>query len=208
MMLGFFCLNFVIYFFITWFPSYLVQTRGFSLKSLGTLGMIPALISIPGGWLGGIVSDALYKRGWSLTKSRKTCMVGGMLLSSIITLSAFTTSIYVMLASFGIAYGSLAFAAASIWSLPGDVAPTPDYVASISGIQNFASNLAGIVITTFTGFMLALTKGSFTIPLIVAGGFCFLGAFSYLVIVGKIEPLQIPGDQSLDVAESQGAGGR
>jgi len=196
MMLGFFCLNFVIYFFITWFPSYLVQTRGFSLKSLGTLGMIPALISIPGGWLGGFVSDALYRRGWSLTASRKTCMVGGMLMSSVITLSAFTSDVYLMLACFGIAYGSLAFAAASIWSLPADVAPTPHHVASISGIQNFASNLAGIVITTFTGVMVALTKGSFTIPLIVAGGFCFLGAFSYLVIVGKIEPLPTrPGER-------------
>ncbi|WP_133651107.1 MFS transporter [Paraburkholderia flava] len=189
MMLGFFCLNFVIYFFITWFPSYLVQTRGFSLKSLGTLGMVPALISIPGGWLGGYVSDALYRRGWSLTASRKTCMVGGMLMSSVITLSAFTSDVYLMLAFFGIAYGSLAFAAASIWSLPADVAPTPRHVASIGGIQNFASNLAGIVITTFTGIMVSMTKGSFTIPLVVAGGFCFLGAFSYLVIVGKIEPL-------------------
>ncbi|KMZ11112.1 D-galactonate transporter, partial [Candidatus Burkholderia humilis] len=73
MMLGFFCLNFVIYFFITWFPSYLVQAHGFSLKSLGTLGMIPALMSIPGGWLGGWVSDTLFKRGWSLTAARKTC---------------------------------------------------------------------------------------------------------------------------------------
>jgi ACS family D-galactonate transporter-like MFS transporter len=189
MMLGFFCLNFVIYFFITWFPSYLVQTRGFSLKSLGTLGTIPALMSIPSGWLGGYVSDALYRRGWSLTASRKTCMVGGMLMSSVITLSAFTSNIYLMLACFGVAYGSLAFAAASIWSLPADVAPTPNHVASLSGIQNFASNLAGIVITTFTGVMVALTKGSFTIPLIVAGGFCFLGAFSYLVIVDRVEPL-------------------
>jgi MFS transporter, ACS family, D-galactonate transporter len=194
MMLGFFCLNFVIYFFITWFPSYLVQTRGFSLKSLGTLGMIPALISIPGGWLGGYVSDALFRRGWSLTAARKTCMVGGMLMSSVITLSAFTSDVYLMLAFFGIAYGSLAFAAASIWSLPGDVAPTQDHVASISGIQNFASNLAGIVITTFTGVMVAMSKGSFTIPLVVAGGFCILGAFSYLVIVGRIEPLSIPAD--------------
>jgi Na+/melibiose symporter-like transporter len=134
-------------------------------------------------------------------------MVGGMLLSSIITLSAFTTSTYVMLASFGIAYGSLAFAAASIWSLPGDVAPTPDYVASIGGIQNFASNLAGIVITTFTGFMVQITKGSFTIPLVVAGGFCFLGAFSYLVIVGKIEPLRIRDAEARDIAASQGAEG-
>lgn len=191
MMLGFFCLNFVIYFFITWFPSYLVQARGFSLSSLGTLGMIPALMAIPSGWLGGWVSDALYRRGWSLTAARKTCMVGGMLMSSIITLSAFTSNTYLMLVFFGIAYGSLAFAAASIWSLPSDVAPTPDYVASIGGIQNFASNLAGIVITTFTGVMLALTKGSFTIPLVVAGGFCFLGAFSYLVLVGRVEPLPI-----------------
>ncbi|MGF6638751.1 MFS transporter [Paraburkholderia sp. MM6662-R1] len=191
MMLGFFCLNFVIYFFITWFPSYLVQTRGFSLKSLGTLGMIPALIAIPGGWLGGYVSDALFRRGWSLTAARKTCMVGGMLVSSVITLSAFTENTYLMLAFFGIAYGSLAFAAASIWSLPCDVAPTPRHVASIGGIQNFASNLAGIVITTFTGVMVAMTKGSFTIPLVVAGGFCFLGAFSYLFIVGRIEPLSL-----------------
>jgi ACS family D-galactonate transporter-like MFS transporter len=191
MMLGFFCLNFVIYFFITWFPSYLVQTRGFSLKSLGTLGMIPALIAIPGGWLGGYVSDALFRRGWSLTAARKTCMVGGMLLSSVITLSAFTENTYLMLAFFGIAYGSLAFAAASIWSLPCDVAPTPRHVASIGGIQNFASNLAGIVITTFTGVMVAMSKGSFTIPLVVAGGFCVLGAFSYLVIVGRIEPLTL-----------------
>ncbi|WP_027797583.1 MFS transporter [Paraburkholderia acidipaludis] len=189
MMLGFFCLNFVIYFFITWFPSYLVQTRGFSLKSLGSLGMIPALISIPGGWLGGWASDALVRRGWSLTAARKTCMVGGMLASSTITLSAFTSDTWLMLACFGISYGSLAFAAASIWALPADVAPTPGHVASIGGIQNFASNIAGIVITTFTGVMVALTKGSFTIPLVVAGGFCVLGAFSYLVIVGRIEPL-------------------
>ena len=191
MMLGFFSLNFVIYFFITWFPSYLVQAHGFSLKSLGTLGMIPALVSIPGGWVGGYVSDALYRRGWSLTAARKSCMVGGMLLSSVITLSAFTSNIYLVLTFFSIAYGSLGFAAPCIWSLPGDVAPTPDHVGSIGGIQNFASNLAGIVITTFTGAMLAITKGSFTIPLCVAGGFCVLGACSYLFLVGKIEPLAL-----------------
>ncbi|WP_233887389.1 MFS transporter [Paraburkholderia flagellata] len=192
MMLGFFCLNFVIYFFITWFPSYLVEARGFSLKSLGTLGTLPAIASIPGGWLGGWLSDTLVKRGWSLTAARKTCIVGGMLLSSVITLTGIVKDVYVMLALFAIAYGSLAAAAASIWSLPADVAPTPRHVASLAGIQNFASNLAGIALTTFTGVMLQLTRGSFTIPLVVAGGFCVLGAVSYLVIVGRIEPLQAP----------------
>jgi sugar phosphate permease len=70
MMIGFFCLNFVIYFFITWFPTYLVQARGFSLGQLGTLGLLPGLVAIPSGWLGGVTSDALYRRGWSLTAAR------------------------------------------------------------------------------------------------------------------------------------------
>ena len=43
-----------------------------------------------------------------------------------------------MLACFAVAYGSLAFTAASVWSLPADVAPSPGHVASIGGIQNFA----------------------------------------------------------------------
>jgi len=189
MMIGFFCLNFVIYFFITWFPTYLIEVRGFSLKELGTLGSLPALAAIPSGWLGGFASDWLYRRGWSLTAARKTCLVGGMLTSSVIALSPFVQSIGVTLALLALSYGSLAFAAASIWSLPADVAPTPDHVGSIAGIQNFASNLAGIITSTFTGVMVSITQGSFVIPLVVAGAFSLLGAFSYLFIVGRIEPL-------------------
>lgn len=192
MMLGFFCFNLANYFFITWFPAYLIQAHGFSLKDLGTLGMIPALTAIPAGWLGGYVSDSLYRRGWSLTAARKTCMVGGMLMSSVIMVSAFTTNIYLLIGCLALSYGSLAFTGASIWSLPGDVAPSPGHVASIGGIQNFASNLAGIVITTFTGFMLQLTHGSFAVPLMLAGGACVLGAFSYLFVVGTLEPFPLP----------------
>lgn len=191
MMLGFFCLNFTIYFFITWFPAYLMQTRGFSLFKLGTLGVLPAMCAIPGGWLGGIMSDCLYRRGWSLTRARKSCLVGGMLASSVITLSVFATSTWVCLMFFSLAYASLAFTGAIVWTLPAEVAPSQAHVASIAGIQNFAANLGGIVISTFTGLMLSMTHGSFMIPLCVAGALCLLGAFSYLCIVGEIEPLPI-----------------
>ncbi|HTB44578.1 MAG TPA: MFS transporter, partial [Acetobacteraceae bacterium] len=189
MMIGFFCLNFAIYFFITWFPTYLVQARGFSLTQLGTLGALPGVLAIPGGWFGGFASDSLYRRGWSLTAARKTCLVGGMLMSSVITLSAFAPNIYVCLALFALSYASLAFTGASIWSLPADVAPTQAHVASIGGIQNFASNLAGIVISTFTGLMLWITSGSFAVPLTAAGAICILGACVYLFMLGEIKPL-------------------
>jgi ACS family D-galactonate transporter-like MFS transporter len=87
MMLGFFCLNFDIYFFITWFPSYLVNAREFDLLQLGFYGTIPALVAIPGGWIGGLVSDSLVRRGVNLTVARKVCLVGGMLFSSVIALA-------------------------------------------------------------------------------------------------------------------------
>lgn len=189
MMIGFFCLNFVIYFFITWFPSYLLEARGFSLKQLGTLGVLPALAAIPGGWFGGFISDYLFRRGWSLTKARKTCLVTGMLLSSVIAFAAVVPSTGAALILLAISYASLAATGASIWSLPADVAPTKAHVASIGGIQNFASNVAGVVTAAFTGFMLGISGGSYLVPLAAAGGMCLLGAFSYLFIVGPIEPL-------------------
>lgn len=189
MMIGLFCLNFAIYFFITWFPSYLLQSRGFSLASLGTLGMLPALVAIPGGWLGGYVSDALFRRGWSATAARKTCLVGGMLASSSIALSALVDNVGLCLALFSLSYAGLSFAGANVWTLVGEVAPSPAHVASIGGIQNFAGNLAGIFITTFTGVMLSITRGSFVVPLVAAGTLCVVGALSYLFLVGRVEPL-------------------
>jgi len=189
MMLGFFCLNFVIYFFSTWFPTYLVQARGFDLKKMGLVGMIPALVAVFGGYLGGYVSDRLVRSGMRLTLARKIPLVGGMFMSSSIGLSVLVESTTAAIALMSLSYASLAFAAASIWSLPADVAPTRNHVGSIGGIQNFASNLAGVCITTFVGVMLAKT-GGFVVPLVVAGGFSLLGAFSYLVIVPEIKPLE------------------
>ena len=189
LMIGMFCLNFAIYFFITWFPSYMLQARGFSLAALGTLGMAPALSAIIGNWLGGLSSDRLLKMGWSATRARKTCLVGGMLVASSIGISAFVDSVYVCLALFALAYASLSFTGANTWTVVSEMAPSPGHVASMGGIQNFAGNLAGIMISTFTGVMLAITKGSFMVPLATAGGLCVVGALSYLFVVGKVEPL-------------------
>lgn len=191
MMIGFFCLNFVFYFYITWFPSYLVEAHGFSLKQLGLLGMLPGLAAIPAAWLGGYTSDQLFRRGWSLTAARKTCLVGGMLCSSVIALSAFVHSTVAALLCFTVAYASIAFTGANIWSLPGDVAPTSGHIASLAGIQNCAANLSGIVTSTFTGLMLTITGGSYVVPLCVSGLLCLGGALSYLFLVGPIEPLPV-----------------
>lgn len=187
MMIGFFCLNFAIYFFITWFPTFLMKARHFTLEDVRVYGLFPALFAIPFGWIGGAVSDALLSRGWSATRARKTCLVGGMLVSCIIAFAPLVESSASALVLMGISYAALAFTAANIWTLPGEVAPSASSVALIGGLQNGAANLAGIGISMFTGAMLSLTHGSFVLPLGVAGALCIVGALSYLFLMGPVE---------------------
>jgi ACS family D-galactonate transporter-like MFS transporter len=112
-----------------------------------------------------------------------------MLMASSIGLSAFVNSAAVSLTLLSLAYASLAFTGANVWAVGSEIAPTPAHVASIGAIQNFAGNLTGIMIATFTGVMVLLDGGSFLVPLALAGSLCVVGAFSYLFIVGKVEPL-------------------
>jgi ACS family D-galactonate transporter-like MFS transporter len=190
MMIGFFCLNFAIYFFITWFPTYLTDARGFSLLKTGFFGVIPALVAMLGGWLGGWASDRIYDRTGDLNKARKVCLVGGMLFSSVIALAVVVPSAAAALFLLSVCYGSLAFAAASVWSLPADVSPTQDQVASIGGIQNFASNIAGVGSPFFVGALYDLT-GSFVVPLVVVGCIAVLGALTYALVIRRVEPLPL-----------------
>jgi MFS transporter, ACS family, D-galactonate transporter len=191
MALGFFCLSFVIYFYITWFPTYLREARGFSALQVGTLGMIPPLIAAVGGWCGGLLSDRLYRRGMSLTAARKIPIVTGMAGSSVIFLAAIAPDTTTAVALLSLSYASLAFAAAGVWALPGDVAPSPGLVGSLGGIQNCASNIAGIVLGPLMGYILDFTGNDYVLCLSIAAGVGLFGAFVYWFVVGRIEPLPL-----------------
>jgi sugar phosphate permease len=191
MMLGNFCIAFVIYWFVTWFPTYLVDGRHFSLPSLGLLGPIPALVAVPLGWLGGVVADRLIRRGWGSTRARKTCIVGGLIVSTSILLSLFTNSAPIAIALLSLSYGALTFANASVWLLPGELAPTTRHVGSLAGLMNFAGSVAGIIVSIAVGALLDATGGSFTAPLIMTFAFLILGIISFAFIIKRVEPLEL-----------------
>ncbi len=64
--IGQYCINALTYFFITWFPVYLVQARGMSILKAGFVASVPAVCGFIGGVLGGIISDWLMRRTGSL----------------------------------------------------------------------------------------------------------------------------------------------
>lgn len=191
MMIGFFCLNSAIYFFITFFPTYLVDERGFDLLQLGFFGALPGLCAVVTAWGCGFLADKAIARGHSVTRVRKTQIVGGLIGGSMIMFAALVPEAWMALALLAFAYSSLAVAGTGIWSMPADVAPSSRHVGSIGGLQNFASNFAGIFTPILIGILLDET-GSFVVPLLIIGAVSLVGAVNYLVVVRKIEPLAAP----------------
>ncbi len=187
--LGFFLFNYAIYFFITWFPTYLVKDRGMQLMTMGWFAMLPPLTGILAQWCGGILTDYVYQRTGSLTIARKINLVGGMALATSIAFAGFAESDVVAIALLCVSYGGLAFAAAALWCLPGDVAPR-NMTSVLGGIQNAASNCGGILGPIVTGYIIA-TSGYFMPALVISGACCLLGALTYLFMLQDIKPLEI-----------------
>jgi ACS family glucarate transporter-like MFS transporter len=192
MMLGYICRAYAVYFFITWYPSYLVEVHHFTLKQLGIVGAIPPFLSIISTWCGGLFSDYLVRRGFGLGVARKIPIIGALALASTIIFAAYAETTAVALAFLTLAMCSSAFAAGSVLALPADVAPTPENVGSIAGLQNFGSQIGGILSPIVTGVLLAADHGSYRLPLITAGLICLIGALVYAFMV-KVEPLPIRG---------------
>ena len=66
-----YCINALTYFFITWFPVYLVQEKHMTILKAGFVAAIPAVCGFVGGVLGGVISDFMLRRGFSLTAAAR-----------------------------------------------------------------------------------------------------------------------------------------
>ncbi|MFB6836989.1 MFS transporter [Streptomyces sp. NPDC056361] len=179
--------SYVIYFFITWFPSYLVDARGFTLLELGFFGMIPGLAAIGGNWLGGWASDALVKRGRTLTFARKSCAAGGLLVSASMGAAAVVPGAGAALALLSLSFAGVSFATSVLLTIPADLSPPGTPLAgTLQSLQNTFSGFAGIASPLIVGVLKDVT-GSFVPGLLSAALVAVLGSLALLVVVDRID---------------------
>jgi ACS family D-galactonate transporter-like MFS transporter len=181
--LGQFGINATQWFFLTWFPTYMVNYRHVSFAKSGLLEALPFLGAFAGVLLGGFVSDGLLRKGCSLTMARKLPIIVGMLLSSSIVVANYVhdplaISAWLTFAFFSCGFGSIT------WSLVSAIAPVR-LIGLTGGVFNFIGNMAAIVVPLAIGFLI---KGNdFTRPLIAVSVTTLMGAGCYIFLVGKIE---------------------
>ncbi len=188
--LGFFAYDYVWYLYVTWLPGYLALDRGFSLKQTGFLSALPMIamsVMIP---LSGLLSDWLIRRGRPELRIRKAFLVTGLLLCGLIVPAAFVKSAYTAVLLLTISLGGLGIASPNSWTLTIAVAPRK-LVGTLSGIQNLAGNLGGVLSPAITGYIAHVT-GSFVLALAFAGLVLVLGMIGYVFLVpGRIpEPAE------------------
>jgi ACS family D-galactonate transporter-like MFS transporter len=181
--IGQFCVNATLWFFLTWFPTYLVKYRGLSFLQTGFLASIPFLSACAGLLFSGFLSDYLIRKGRSISMARKTPIIFGLLLSGSIVGANYTDD-----TAFVIFFMSLAFFGAGIalisWVFVSILSPK-HLIGLTGGVFNFMGNLASIVVPIVIGYL--ASGGNFKPALVFIGALGVAGACSYIFLVGKIE---------------------
>ena len=185
---GQYCITTLTYFFLTWFPVYLVKERGMSILNAGFVAALPAICGFAGGVLGGLISDGLLRRGKSLTFARKTPIVVGMLLSTSMILCNYVDSAAVVVAIMSLAFFGKGLGALG-WAVVSDTSPKE--ISGLSGaLFNTFGNTAGITTPIVIGYLIKGT-GSFNAALVFVAANALVAVCCYLFVVGEIKRFEL-----------------
>jgi ACS family glucarate transporter-like MFS transporter len=186
--IGQYCITTITYFFLTWFPVYLVKERGMSILNAGFVAALPAVCGFLGGVLGGLLSDYLIRKGHSLTFARKTPIVIGMLMSTMMIACNYVSSSTLVVAIMAFAFFGKGLGALG-WAVVADT--SPKQIAGLSGgMFNTFGNVAAITTPIVIGYIVKAT-GNFSGALIFVACNALVAIVSYLLIVGEIKRVQL-----------------
>ncbi|PZE21122.1 MFS transporter [Paenibacillus xerothermodurans] len=184
---AFFAYNYILFFFLTWFPSYLVDARGLSVEEMSIITVIPWIFGFVGLALGGFVSDLFFKKfaQKGVLFSRKLVLVTCLFLSAVCIGFAglvSTTASAVILVALSVFF--LYLTGAIYWAIINDVVDSNN-VGSVGGFMHLLANTAGIIGPTLTGYIVD-TSGTYTVAFLLAGG---LAVVASLAVIRFVRPI-------------------
>jgi ACS family D-galactonate transporter-like MFS transporter len=181
--IGKFASTSALYFFLTWFPTYLIEERHLTMIKVGIFAVLPFIGATVGVLLAGLVSDLLIRRGYTMSFARKLPLVVGSMLGMSIVLVNFTDSNELCIAILTVAFFAQGIASAS-WAAVSEIAPK-ELIGLTGGVTSLAANIGGIVTPTVIGAILSVTH-SFSLAFYFIGAVALMGALSYSLLLGKL----------------------
>ena len=181
--LAFFAYSYILFFFMTWFPSYLLDARGLNMRDMSIANVLPWLLGFVGLISGGFISDYIYKLTNNLLFSRKVIIVVGLIIAAIcITASALVLNLYGAIALMSVGMFAMYVTTSCYWAIVQDTVKGNN-VGAVSGFIHFLANLAGVFAPMLTGFIVQGTGQYYSAFYLV--GALAIGSAVLLMLGGK-----------------------
>jgi MFS transporter, ACS family, D-galactonate transporter len=175
--LGFFAFDYVWFVFVYWLPGYLRLERHFTPAQMAFHASVPFLVMSVVIVLSGLATDRLIAAGYGELRVRKTFIAIGFTIALAIVPAGLVhdngTSVWLLLT----ALCGLGLASPNTWAIT-QACCTKRLVGTVSGIQNFGGNVAGIIAPWLTG-AIAYRTGSFAPAFALCGFILVAGALAY-----------------------------
>ncbi|NIF80722.1 MFS transporter [Paraburkholderia sp. Cy-641] len=175
-----------LWFFLTWFPTYLVKYRHMDFLKAGFMAAVPFLAAFVGILASGLLSDWMMRRGVSATVARKVPIVTGLLLSTAIVGANYVDTPAMVILFMAIAFFGSGFSSIT-WVLVSSMAKK-ELLGLTGGMFNLMGNLSSICVPVVIGFI--VKNSDFKPALMFMSAVGVVGALSYLFLVGKIERIR------------------
>ena len=181
------------WFMLFWLPKFLNEEHGLTLTELGwplvVIYNAATVGSIAGGWL----SARFLKMGWSVNRARKTAMLVFAVTVTPIVFAARAADLKVAVGLIALAAASHQGWSANLFTLASDMFPR-QAVGSVVGIGGFLGAIGGMLIATFTGWVLQLTHSYFAM-FAIAGSAYLIALVIIQLLVPRLEPanMEVPG---------------
>lgn len=179
---AFFGYAYILYFFLSWFPTYLVKAQGLGIGTMGVVNAIPWLVGCIGMVLGGFVCDHIYRRTGNAVFARKLILVGSLAIAALcVALAGIVTSVAGVVALMAVSVFFMYLTANTYWAIILDTVEE-GRVGSVGGFVHLIANLAGIVAPAVTGFIVEWS-GGFAGAFVLTGAIAIVGALAVAVFV-------------------------
>ncbi|MGF6733768.1 ACS family glucarate transporter-like MFS transporter [Paraburkholderia youngii] len=149
----YFCYGWTLWLFLSWIPLYFLHNHHLQLQKSAIFASVVFFAGVIGDTLGGLVTDAIFKRTGSLKRARSwmvsVCMLFCLL--SLIPLM-FTHDLTLSIACLASGFFFAEMTIGPMWAIPMDIAP--EFSGTASGMMNTGSALAAIISPVMGGFLI------------------------------------------------------
>lgn len=175
--LGMFAVNYTVYIFLSWLPSYLTDALHMPVKEMALVASIPWACGFVGYVGGGIVADHLYKRMGDKLAARKITTIVPLAIAGVALIAVNAApNAAVAVGLIALAVLMLTSSVQSCWATIHELVPEAR-VGGVSGFIHLLSNISGIIGPTATGFAVQYLGGYASAFVIAAAGVVAMAIF-------------------------------